>query len=151
MILVFNNKKQVIYMEKLKIRKYSPKDSKEIEAILTLNKQYFYPEAEGPEAMDRVATCAAAIAFVAEMNNVITGYIKGIYDGSRAMIHLLSVHPDYQHKGIGKALLKKAEDELIKRGAPSISVTVSNDSVKYWEKNGYKKLPVFLMLKDIKQ
>lgn len=138
-------------MDKLTIRKYKSKDSKEIEHILKLNKQYSFPEVEGPEAMDRVARCNAAVSFVAEMNNKITGYIKGIYDGSRAMIHLLSVHPDYQHKGIGKALIKKAEDELIKKGAPSISVTVSNDSMKYWEKNGYRKLPVFLMLKEIKQ
>lgn len=132
----------------MKIRKYNQSDSEYIMEILKLNKQYDYPEVEGPEAMDRVAQCKVAIPLVAEIDNKIVGYIKGIYDGSRALIHLLSVHPDYQKEGVGSALLKAMEDELKKRGSPTASVTVSEKSVGFWEKKGFKRSPVFVMFKD---
>jgi ribosomal protein S18 acetylase RimI-like enzyme len=63
------------------------------------------------------------------------------------MIHLLSVHPEFQGKGVGSKLLDAAILELRKRGAPSTSVTVTDDSAGFWEKRGFKKLPVFLMLR----
>ena len=56
--------------------------------------------------MQRVAACEAAIFLVAEVDGMARGLIRGIYDGSRAMIHLLSVHPDAHGQGIGKALVE---------------------------------------------
>ncbi len=132
----------------MKIRKYKKSDSEHIVEILKLNKQYGYPRIEGPEAMSRVAKCGAAIILVAEIDNHIVGYIKAIYDGSRALIHLLSVHPKYQDRNIGGALLVATENELKKRGAPSVSVSVTIKSMRYWEKKGFKRIPVFLMLKE---
>ena len=132
----------------MKIRKYGELDSQYIVEILKLNKQYDYPHIEGPEAMNHVARCNAAISLVAETDNRVVGYIKGIYDGSRALIHLLSVHPDYQNVGVGSALLLAMKSELKKRGAPGTTVSVTDKSVGYWEKKGFKRLPVFLMLKE---
>jgi len=98
--------------------------------------------------MNQVAQCKAAIPLVVEIDNKIVGYIKGIYGDSRALIHLLSVHPDYQKKGVGSALLKAMENELKKRGSPTASVTVSEKSMGFWEKKGFKRSPVFVMFKD---
>ncbi len=132
----------------MKIRKYNELDSKNIVEILKLNKQYDYPNVEGPDAMNRVAKCDAAISLVAEIDNRVVGYIKAIYDGSRALIHLLSVHPNYQNIGVGSVLLKAVEGELKKRGAPGATISVTDESVGYWEKKGFKRIPVFLMLKE---
>jgi GNAT superfamily N-acetyltransferase len=132
----------------MKIRKYHKTDSKYIVEILKLNNQYNYPHVEGPDAMNRVAKCDAAISLVADMDNHIVGYIKAVYDGSRALISLLSVHPDYQKKGVGSALLSAMENELKKRNAPGTTVSVTEESVSHWEKKGFKRLPVFLMLKE---
>lgn len=132
----------------MKIRKYEKSDSQHIVKILKLNKQYDYPDIEGPEAMNRVAKCDAAISLVAEIDNRSVGYIKAIYDGSRALIHLLSVHPDYQNMDVGSALLSYMEDELKKRGSPGIAVSVTDESTGYWEKKGFKRTPVFFMLKE---
>jgi len=134
----------------MKIRKYLNSDSKYIVKILKLNNQYDYPDIEGPRAMERVVKCKAAMSFVAVIDNRIVGCVKAVYDGSRAIIHLLSVHPSYQNKGIGSALLSAIEDKFKKRGASTVAVTATNKSVSFWKKKDFKRLPVFLMLKRIK-
>ena len=44
---------------------------------------------------------------MAEKEGKVVGVIKGIYDGSRALIHQISVHADYQKWGIGSALVRE--------------------------------------------
>jgi len=95
--------------------------------------------------MARVAACDAAIFLVAEENGQIQGFVRAVYDGSRALIHLLSVHPSAQNKSIGSSLLSAVEKELYQRGAPSVSVTVTENSAGFWEKQGFDHLPVQLM------
>ena len=100
----------------MRVRDYRHSDAEHLVEILKLNGQYEYPHVEGPDAMDRVAECGAAIALVAEDDSRVVGYIRAVYDGARALIHLLTVHPDMQRKGVGAALLAAVEDELRKRG-----------------------------------
>ena len=87
------------------IRNFAHSDSVELVGILKVNDQYARPEVEGPDSMKRVANCEAAVFLVAEVEGRPRGFIKAVYDGSRAMIHLLSVHPDTQNQGIGKGLV----------------------------------------------
>lgn len=131
----------------LRIRTFTELDIEYLVEILTLNNQYNYPTIEGPDAMKRVATCKAAVFLVAETAQP-CGFIRAVYDGSRALIHLLSVHPDYQHRGIGTALVNAACKELSRRGAPTVSATVTEKSVEFWEKKGFKRTPAFLVLKE---
>ena len=123
--------------------------SKEIQFRILKNGQYAYPEVEGPDSMARVADCEAAVFLVAEIESRPRGFIKAVYDGSRAMIHLLSVHPETQSQGIGKALIESVEQEFARLGVSSVSVTATEQSAAYWEKSGFEKLPVFLMLKPL--
>ena len=131
----------------VKIRPFEPKDSDYLVEILKTNKQYSYPNVDGPEAMLRVAQCAAAVFLTAADNERAVGCIRSTYDGARAMIHLLSVHPEYQNHGIGSKLVKAAITELKARGAPTVSVTVTDASKGYWDKLGFEQVPAFLMLK----
>ena len=91
--------------------------------------------------MRRVAECDAAVFLVAEVDNQPCGFIRAVYDGSRALVHLLSVHPDYQHSGVGSALVDAVSEDLHRRGAPTISVTVTEKSASFWEKKGFIRLP----------
>ena len=129
------------------IRHFEPKDSDYLVEILKMNRQYSYPNVDGPEAMLRVAQCHAAIFLTAADNERAVGCIRANYDGARAMIHLLSVHPEYQNRGIGTKLVKAAIKELKARGAPTVSVTVTHASKGYWDKLGFEQVPAFLMLK----
>lgn len=131
-----------------KIRKLAESDIPYLVEILKLNNQYKYPVIEGSEAMKRVSVCEAAVFLVAE-TDIPCGFIKAVYDGSHALIHLLSVHPDYQNYGIGTALVNAVCKELSYRGTPSVDATVTENSVEFWEKHGFKRMPVFLCLKNL--
>jgi len=130
------------------IRKFHETDIEALVNILIQNGQYDYPDIEDGESMKRVANCNAAVFLVADVDSTPCGFIKAVYDGSRALIHLLSVHPDFQYKGIGTALVNAAKKELTSMGAPTFSVTVSDESRKFWERQGFRAIPVFLMLND---
>jgi N-acetylglutamate synthase-like GNAT family acetyltransferase len=135
---------------KLTTRPFKSTDAESIVEILKKNRQYDYPDIEGPEAMSRVAECPAAVFLVAEINPKVAGCVRATYDGSRAMIHLLSVLPELQNRGIGTSLVKAVVSVLSSRGAPTVSVTVTDASEVFWSKLGFDKLPVFLMLRETK-
>ena len=132
------------------IRPFKATDADNIVEILKRNGQYDHPSIEGPEAMARVAKCDAAVFLVAEINSTVAGCIRATYDGSRAMIHLLSVLPEYQNLKIGTTLVESVVHVLSTRGAPTTSVTVTDSSEGFWSKLGFEKLPVFLMLRNAK-
>ena len=131
------------------VRPFKEEDIPALVEMLTLNGQYDYPEIEGPQAMRRVAACDAAVFLVAEVKGYPVGLIRAVYDGSRALVHLLSVHPDQQGRSVGTSLLNACVAELGRRGAPTVSVTVSEASATFWEKVGFARLPVFVMLKEV--
>ncbi len=136
-------------MENVRIRAFTASDTEGLVEILQLNGQYSSPNVEGACAMRRFANCEAALFFVAEEKGKLRGFVRAVYDGCRAMVHLLSVHPDCQNKRIGSELLRAVQLELQKRGAPSLSVTATDESAGFWEKQGFHKIPVFLMLKAL--
>jgi len=128
----------------LGIRDFEFSDIDAIVEILKLNGQYGFPEVDGPEAMKRVKACPAAVFLVYELDGKVVGFIRGTYDGSRAMIHQLSVHPSHQRRGIGKALVKEIVKRFQNMGAPTVSATITEESLPFWEKIGFKRKPVFL-------
>jgi len=127
------------------IRDFKVNDINDMVEILKLNNQYEIPEVDGPEAMKRVKECSATIFLVAEANENVVGFIRGVYDGSRALIHLLSIHPKYQKRGIGTNLVKKIIERFKKRGAPTASATVTEKSLEFWKKVGFRKTKAFVV------
>ena len=102
---------------------------------------------DGLDVMLRVARRDAAVFLVAESNAVPAGIIRAVYDGSRALIHLLSVDPNHQRCGLGRGLVDAAVAELRRRGASMCSVTVTEPSAPFWAQSGFSRLQVFLMLR----
>ena len=127
------------------IRDFQLTDRDEIVEILKLNNQYSFPEVDGPEAMKRVKACSAAVFLVCEIDGRVVGVVRGNYDGSRAIVHQLSVHPTYQRQGIGTALVKEIVKRFQRRGAPTVSATVTEESLPFWQKVGFRKTKVFLV------
>jgi len=130
----------------MRVRKFRVSDIENLVEILKLNNQYACPEVDGPDAMKRIRLCEAAVFLVCEINGRAVGLIRGVYDGSRALIHQLSVHPKYQRKGIGRALVMAIAEEFRKKGAPSVSATVTERSPEFWKKVGFENVQVFLVL-----
>jgi ribosomal protein S18 acetylase RimI-like enzyme len=132
----------------LTIRPFVETDGPRLVEILKANNQFDWPDVEGLRAMQRVAACDAAIFLVAEIDGYPQGLVRAVYDGSRAMIHLLSVSQEAQRRGIGSALVTAVRSHLRDRGAPSVSVTVTDASAGFWRAQGFERLPVFVMLKS---
>jgi len=133
---------------KTRIRRFNDADVNYLVEILKLNSQYNYPVIDGSDAMRRVANCEAAVLLIAEVKEQPCGFVRAVYDGSRALIHLLSVHPTYQRHGIGSTLVDAVCAELSRRGAPTVSATVTEQSIGFWEKKGFKRTPAFLVFKE---
>ena len=127
------------------IRGFEHNDADQIVAILKLNNQYAFPEVDGPEAMMRVKACIAAVFLVFEIDGKVVGVIRGSYDGSRAMIHQLSVHPTYQRRGIGRVLVEEIVKKFKEMGAPTVSATITERSFPFFQKVGFRKIDVFLV------
>lgn len=129
----------------MRIRDFQVEDIEAIVEILKLNGQYGFPEVDGPEAMRRVKHCQAAVFLVCEIEGKVVGVVRGTYDGSRAMIHQLSVHPAYQRQGIGRALVEEIIRRFQEMGAPTVSATVTEESFPFWQKLGFKRTKAFLV------
>jgi ribosomal protein S18 acetylase RimI-like enzyme len=127
------------------VRNFEERDIDEIVKILKLNEQYGHPEVDGPEAMKRVKAYEAAIFLVCEVNGKVVGLVRGVYDGSRALIHQLSVHPAYQNQGIGTALVKEIIERFEEKGALTVSATITEKSLGFWQKVGFRKTKAFLV------
>jgi N-acetylglutamate synthase-like GNAT family acetyltransferase len=127
------------------IRDFQLTDRDEIVEILKLNNQYSFPEVDGPEAMKRVKACSAAVFLVCEIDGRVVGVVRGNYDGSRAIIHQLSVHPAYQRRGLGVALVREIVKKFQQMGAPTVSATVTERSLPFWQKVGFRKTNVLLV------
>jgi len=127
------------------IRDFQLTDRDEIVEILKLNNQYGFPEVDGPEAMKRVKACSVAVFLVCEIDGRVVGVVRGNYDGSRAIVHQLSVHPAYQRQDIGTALVKEIVKRFRQMGAPTVSATVTEESLPFWQKVGFRKTKAFLV------
>lgn len=65
---------------------------------------------------------------VLRIDGRLMGTVLGGFDGHRGYIYHLAVHPDYQGRGYGKALLDRVCRELNALGAPKIHLFAFNDN-----------------------
>ncbi len=71
----------------------------------------------------------------------IVGSILGAFNGRRAWIYHLAIHPNYQQKGYGALLMQNVEHILSKKKATRalVAVSVGNEQViPFYQKQGYK-------------
>jgi len=64
------------------------------------------------------------------------------YDGHRGWLYYLAVLPEYQKKGYGKKLVKKAVNELRKLGCLKVNLQVRTDNtsiVNFYKHLGFKE------------
>jgi N-acetylglutamate synthase-like GNAT family acetyltransferase len=95
--------------------------------------------------MKRVKAYSAAVFLVCETDGKVVGVVRGNYDGSRAIIHQLSVHPAYQKREIGTALVKEIVKRFEQMGAPTVLATVTEGSLRFWQKVGFRRTKAFLV------
>jgi ribosomal protein S18 acetylase RimI-like enzyme len=78
--------------------------------------------------------------FVALHDGTLLGTVMAGYDGHRGWIYSLAVSPEARRRGIGTALMRYVEEELVKKGCPKVNLQVlaSNAAtVAFYQKLGY--------------
>jgi ribosomal protein S18 acetylase RimI-like enzyme len=120
------------------IRDFVPADCDSLVEVLKANLQFGLPEIDGPEAMLRVCDCDAAEFLVAEEKGRVVGLIRGVFDGSRAIVSVVSVHPDYQRRGIGTALVSEIARRFKAKGSNHLSV-IAAGNLDLLKKMGFKQ------------
>jgi len=133
----------------LSIREFRPEDIRQIRNLARLAF-----ESEVDRYWSVVGAQKAPYTYIAEINGNIVGVIEFepfyLPNSVEGHIWYIFVHPEYQRRGIGTALLRKAEGILSREGAKRVWAITSPDNIKtrlFFEKNGYRRIPLDEMKK----
>jgi hypothetical protein len=107
----------------MRIRAFQLPDIQDIIAILTLNDQYGMPAVDGSDAMQRLHACPAAVFLVFECDGEVVGLVRGT----------------------GSKLVQAISQRFHERGAPTVSATVTERSLPFWESVGFTKTKAFVV------
>ena len=98
------------------------------------------PVDDSREGIDRYLKRNPNTCFAAVSEGKIIGVILTGHDGRRAIVHHLSVHPDFRRMGIAETLVSTAEKALKEEGIQKVFGLVFKDNDPanaFWEKQGY--------------
>ncbi|MGG1552862.1 MULTISPECIES: GNAT family N-acetyltransferase [Paenibacillus] len=79
---------------------------------------------ETMEAFARQLSWDTELVLVAEADDQVVGLIIGTIDNNNGYYYRIAVAPDYQRKGIGKALIEAMKQRFLQRNVKKIMVTV---------------------------
>ncbi len=105
--------------------------------------------------------------YIAEYEEaIIGGILVTKYDFPKNWIYYMVVHPDYQRKGVGSAILRLVEADVVKSMPKKDSIyvdvgTEDNTAMNFYFKNGFKNegrvenwfdenIPAFVLRKSLK-
>lgn len=137
------------------------RDLNQAEEILRVNRQIHDTVADGvfptrvpgiyfPERELEYYHTGKCIGFIEKKGEKVVGFIRGSYDGNRALIQQLSVHPEFQGQGIGTRLTKVFSYSLLSFGLRSVGVISADseelNSVDFYKKLGFVEVPTKLLV-----
>jgi ribosomal protein S18 acetylase RimI-like enzyme len=135
-----------------KTQRIEPSDFVELYALwLAAGLELVSPKQEQRDFENILSLEPAGCLKIMEHGKIVAA-VLGAYNGRRAWIYHLAVHPDYQKKQYGSKLLHAAEQALIHCGAPKILLGVSVDNtevVSFYKKNGYTMMNETIVMSKI--
>lgn len=90
--------------------------------------------------------------FLLEDGEQVLGCIFGLYNGRSMSVSRLSVHPDYQKRGLGRKLLEGLEHVAQDHGIGKIEASVhelNQEVLGFYEKQGFKLDPLTVLKKEL--
>lgn len=91
-----------------------------------------------PESYREVLNDPAKVVWVVEYQGKIRGFFQ--VDLKEAQLDALYVHPFVHNRGLGTALLTRAEEIIAHAGFGFMKLYASLNSVSFYQLNGYKSL-----------
>jgi len=130
------------------IRQVTYSDIEEIK-LLMKSEPHFWQDDWRSDVIERGLRTSDGLAFVAEEDSRIVGFICAHDLGFRAYISEFIVQKDVRSKGIGERLLKEVEKTLHKRGCRILISDVWHDAQNFYRKLGYEQPDVTLLRKKL--
>ena len=116
--------------------------SRDIAAVLDLWREAAAPTAtDTADALRLLLDRDPGALIVAETSGQITGSVIAGWDGWRGSVYRLAVAPPHRRSGLGRRLLREAEQRLRALGATRVhAVVVGSDSraVAFWDSTGWE-------------
>jgi ribosomal protein S18 acetylase RimI-like enzyme len=137
----------------IRIRKAKPSDAPRMVEIMEANHHFYHPVVDGAKSIARQLKSSHNVILVAVAGGKAVGFVLGTWDGARAFLFKMSVHPESQRRGIGTMLVREAARRFRKMGAVTMGLSAAdgtggerNNSVAFWEKLGFEQIPARLMI-----
>jgi ribosomal protein S18 acetylase RimI-like enzyme len=125
----------------MEIRQYIESDEQQVSAlwreVFPNNPWWNVPELD----IRRKLKVQRELFLVALIDEVIVGTAMAGYDGHRGWVYYVTVKPEIQRQGIGEALMKRVEQDLILHGCTKLNLRVratNKQVVAFYKKLGYK-------------
>jgi ribosomal protein S18 acetylase RimI-like enzyme len=125
----------------LEIRPYDDADR---DAVIALWREVF-PDApahnDPARDIERKLSVQRELFFVAALDGALIGTAMAGFDGHRGWVYYLAVSPPHRRRGVGSALMRRAERDLAAFGCGKLNLMVrrSNDAVvDFYRALGYE-------------
>ncbi|MDP3057927.1 MAG: GNAT family N-acetyltransferase [bacterium] len=128
-------------MEEFLIREFSTEDYAKVYDVWAASGLAMRVSDSLPE-LKKVLDRDPELFLVAECAGVIAGAVLGAYDGRRGWIYHLGVHPTYQRRGVGKALMTELLARYTTIGVNKVNLMITAENLKVCE--FYKSLGFIL-------
>lgn len=92
--------------------------------------------------IERKLAHSPELFLVAVIDGVVVGSVMAGFDGHRGWINYLAVHPSRRVAGLGRALMRVAEERLAATGCPKINLQVradNDEACAFYEAVGYER------------
>lgn len=128
----------------IKIRRFDINDYQEVIRLWKLVKLPLKPKGrDRRETIEKEISRPDINIFLVAVNGEnLIGTIIGTHDSRKGWINRLAVHPDFQHRGIARQLVREVEDQLSKKGIDITACLIEDynrDSMEFFQKIGYYK------------
>ena len=103
-------------------------------------------------AIDKKLAVADGLFFVALRGGAVAGTAMAGYDGHRGWLYSVAVQASCRQAGVGSALVRHAEAELVRRGCLKINLQLADGNAavaRFYEALGYRVEPRTSMGKPI--
>jgi ribosomal protein S18 acetylase RimI-like enzyme len=128
----------------VRIREYRPADEEAVVGLWVaceLTRPWNDPRRD----IARKLADSPELLLVGEEDGQVVGTVMAGYDGHRGWVNYLAVHPAWQGRGLGRALMDEAEERLAALGCAKINLQVrdENEAARgFYEAIGYRLEPI---------